>query len=149
MFFKIWFRIQNPDIQKGFPNECKSRYMIYGGNRMVFSSENFLSFMQSTRRTVQNFSTRKSRPLKIKQGIPFVEFKTRCENSKALLYTNNRRRPCKRRESHLNMFYKTKLSGNMPSDPFLQNEMRSFIVKYCAIIPISIIFFLQNTLYQW
>ena len=60
--------------------------MIYGGNRMVFSSENFLSFMQSTRRTVQNLSTRKSGPLKIKQGIPYVEFKTRCENSKALLY---------------------------------------------------------------
>ena len=84
-FSKYDFESKTPIyIILGFPNECKYRYIIYGGNRMVFSSEHFLSFMQSTRRTVQNFSTRKSRPLKIKQGIPFVEFKTRCENSKAL-----------------------------------------------------------------
>ena len=86
--------------------------MIYGGNRMVFSSENFLSFMQS----------RRPRPHEIKQGILFLEFKTRCEHSKALLFTSDRRRPCKRRVSRLNMFNKTKLSINMPSDPFFQNE---------------------------
>ena len=57
MIFKNGLRIPTANIQKWFPNDCKLRNMSYGGNRMVFSSEKFLSFfLQSTRPSDQNFS---------------------------------------------------------------------------------------------
>ena len=67
-FSKLDLENQNLNMVRKLQN------MSSWGNRMVFSSENVPSFMQCTRPTVQNFSTRKSRYLKMKQGIPPWKF---------------------------------------------------------------------------
>ena len=94
MLFRKWYKIPNPNIHKGVLNNCKLRNVSNGGNGMVFLTEKFFCSPQ-----VEPPITAQQKSLdlsKKKQGMPFSELRTMCENTIYFLYTYNQRGPCKK-----------------------------------------------------